>query len=73
MREFTAIPADPAQLPEFDRRLVRVYGEYEFNQSVHNETEYTDQVCKILTKPHWAEADRELLWEAVGKVCGGYS
>jgi hypothetical protein len=73
MMEFTAIPSDKGQLPLFDARLREVFKSYPFNQSVVNETTYTEAVCLAMKKKTWSDDDREELWEAVRKVCGGYS
>jgi hypothetical protein len=69
---FNAIPADPTQLAAFDTQMRKLHEDDEYAQSIVNETDDAQNVCNILAKHSWTDADRQFLLDVVNEICGSY-
>jgi hypothetical protein len=70
---FNAVPTDPTQLPAFDEQMRKCLANDTIAQSVVNDTDKADQVCDILEKPAFTQADRTFLWNILAAYSASYS
>ena len=71
--QFQTIPTNPAEIMKFDSQMRSLYAAPDIAETIADETTKGMQVCAILAKSTWTEADRDFLLDTIESLYQGYS
>jgi len=64
--QFEKVPTNPARLPEFDAQLRQLIAWPGVTESLKDDKPGSmPQLCSVLAKSHWTDADRDWLLDLV--------